>query len=285
MTGGIQLRDRFLACPGRPLLMGILNVTPDSFSDGGENYTVESAVRNALKMREAGAEIIDIGGESTRPGAATISDEEEIARVVPVIAALKQRAPDIVLSIDTRKAAVAEATLAAGAELVNDVSGLSYEPALADVAAKFHAGLILMHMRGTPETMQEPANLVYDDVVGDVSFYLRRATALAIAAGVAPGMIVWDPGIGFSKDMEGNLTLLGRISALQTDGYPLLVGPSRKSFIGKLLDLPDPKTRTAGTVGAACWLASAGVTVLRVHDVAAVREALTVFEACRRYSR
>lgn len=281
MNNGIQLRDRRLELQGRPLLMGILNVTPDSFSDGGNSLDAAAAVQNGLKMIADGADIVDVGGESTRPGSAAVPEDLEIDRVVPVVIALKKELPQIVLSVDTRKSRVAAAALEAGADIVNDVSGLTYDPALADVTAKYRAALVLMHMRGNPATMQSPECLIYHDVVREVAEFLRQATEQAIAAGVERAKIIWDPGIGFAKDLNLNLELLGRIAELHADGYPLLVGPSRKAFIGKLLNRAEPQQRDWGTAGAACHLAAAGVQIIRVHEVSAIRDALTVFTACR----
>jgi len=281
MTNTIILRDRSLVLPGRPLLMGILNVTPDSFSDGGSHQSVAAAVDHAQKMVDAGAEIIDIGGESTRPGSQTVPIEQEIERVAPTVAALKQHLPQVVISVDTRKSQVAAAALEAGAEIVNDVSGLTYDPALAAITAAHQATLALMHMRGTPSTMQQPENLVYGDMIMEITEFLRRASGLALAAGIKKEQIIWDPGLGFSKDLQQNLTLLRRITEFHAEGYPLLVGPSRKSFIGALLHRPEPTGRDWGTAGVACHLASAGVQIIRVHNVAAIADALTVFSACR----
>lgn len=264
----------------RTRLMGIVNVTPDSFSDGGEYNRPEQAVKHALGLLNSGADIIDIGGESTRPGADLISDSDEMLRVVPVISGLKEVAPDCVISIDTRKYAVAEAALKAGADIINDVSGLQYSPLLAELAAAYGAKLVLMHMRGTPDDMQSSENLVYDDVVAETLDFLSLAADRAIAAGVARKDIIIDPGIGFSKTTEQNFDLLGRIDEFVASGFEVLVGPSRKSFIGKTLGIDNPGDRVFGTAGAVAFLAQVGVDIVRVHDVPEMRQMLDIFERC-----
>ncbi len=264
----------------RARLMGIVNVTPDSFSDGGEYNKPEQAVRHALGLLDNGADIIDIGGESTRPGADLIPDQDEIERVVPVISGLKAASPDCVISIDTRKYAVAEAALRAGADIINDVSGLQYSPQLAELPVEYKAKLVLMHMRGTPDDMQSPENLVYDDVVAETLDFLKDAAAKAMSSGVAREDIIIDPGIGFSKTTEQNFELLGRIDEFVASGFEVLVGPSRKSFIGKTLGVDDPGGRVFGTAGAVAYLAQAGVGIIRVHDVPEMRQMLDIFERC-----
>ena len=283
MNTGLRLRDRDLTfVPGQPVLMGIVNVTPDSFSDGGQFERLPDAVRHGLALADAGAGILDVGGESTRPGSQEVPVQTVIDRVVPVIAELKKHRYDLIVSVDTRKAEVARAALQAGADLVNDVSGLTYEPALAAVTAEYRAALVLMHMRGTPATMQKAEHLVYGDIIAEVRNFLQQATDLALAAGVPANGIVWDPGLGFAKDREQNLELLQRLKELRKAGYPLLVGPSRKTFIGQLLNRPEPADRDWGTAGAVCRLAELQVEIIRVHNVAAMHDALTVFAAGRR---
>lgn len=258
-----------------PRVMGILNMTPDSFSDGGELTGVDDAVRRAAAMVEAGADLLDIGGESTRPGAAEVPADEEIRRVAPVIRAVAGRF-QVPVSVDTRKAAVARAALDEGASVVNDVSGLTHDPGLGELVAERGAGLVLMHMRGEPSTMQEYA--IYDDVVGDIVRELGASLELARAAGVPPDAIVVDPGIGFAKTPEQNLVLLRELPRLLALGRPVLVGPSRKSFLGHLLKVPT-RERLAGTV-ASCVLAYlGGARVFRVHEVAPVVQGLTVARA------
>jgi dihydropteroate synthase len=260
----------------RTFLMGVINATPDSFSDGGRFLDPAAAVAQGLALAAAGADLLDVGGESTRPGADPVPVEEEIRRVVPVIQGLRA-ACGIPISIDTTKAAVAEAACAAGAAVVNDVSGLAFEPDLARVAARAGAALVLMHRRGTPRTMQDRVD--YDDLIGEVTAGLAASLDRAVAAGVPRERILLDPGIGFGKDLEGNLRLLRCGHHLRGAlGRPVLVGPSRKSFIGKLTGAPV-EARLPGTL-AACVLARLfGADVLRVHDVAEVRQALQVTDA------
>jgi dihydropteroate synthase len=260
---------------GRPAVMGILNVTPDSFSDGGCYLALDAALAHARAMIDAGADIIDVGGESTRPGAAPVPVAEEIARVTPVIAALRAAAPHIPVSIDTRKAAVAEAALAAGATILNDVSALTYDPAMAATAARAGVPVILMHAQGTPETMQDDPR--YDDVVAEVRDYLAARVAAARAADIAH--VAVDPGIGFGKTVAHNLALLRAIPLLAALGCPVLIGASRKRFIGTLggapgAPLPDGAARMPGSVAVALHAARAGARILRVHDVAETVQAL-----------
>ncbi|MBI4541372.1 MAG: dihydropteroate synthase [Gemmatimonadetes bacterium] len=257
---------------GRPVILGVLNLTPDSFSDGGEFTTVDAALRRAETLLTQGADILDVGGESTRPGAASVPEGEERRRVVPFLEAVARRF-DVPLSVDTRKASVARAALDAGAIIVNDVSGLAADPAMAPLLAERGAGVVLMHMRGEPATMQQLAT--YRDVAGEVAAELGTAVDRAIAVGIPRDAIVVDPGIGFAKTAEQNFVLLRELGRIVTLGYPVLVGPSRKSFIGRILGLP-PRERVEGTI-AACVLAhAAGARLFRVHDVGAARRALTV---------
>ena len=256
--------------------MGIVNVTPDSFSDGGRFLSREAAVGWSLQLLDDGADILDIGGESTRPYATPVSAEEELARVLPVIHELRRLRPEAILSIDTSKAQVAEAAVAAGAEIINDVSGMSDEAMLA-IARQAVAGICVMHMQGTPQTMQD--NPFYDDVVEEIYMYLCQRRDALLAAGIARERICLDPGIGFGKTHEHNLALMANCGRFHDLGCPLLVGHSRKGFIGKVLHEQDAD-RTAGTIGGALALARQGVQILRVHDVRQVREALLLFEAC-----
>lgn len=262
---------------GHPRVMGVLNVTPDSFSDGGRYSDPSRAAERAREMAAAGADLIDIGGESTRPGAAGVSAEEEWSRVGPVFRALAD--PPVPLSIDTTKSEVAARALDAGASVLNDVSGLRFDPALGDLAAETGAGLILMHMRGEPRTMQEDVS--YGDLIGEIGDHLTRAADRARERGCRREQIVVDPGIGFGKSAHGNLELLGRLAAFADLGLPVLVGPSRKSFIGQILDVPVDE-RVEGTL-AACLLAfERGASIFRVHDVLAARRALDLAAAIRR---
>lgn len=257
-----------------PVLMGIVNVTPDSFSDGGNFLAPEKAVAQGLKLYREGAEILDIGGELTRPGAQKVSPEEELSRVLPVIEGLKDCGA--LLSVDTRNAGTMKAALAAGAGMVNDVSALTHDPAALDVVAEHEAFVCLMHMKGTPEHMQEaPA---YKDVVQEVYDYLAGRIEICLTAGIARNRIVIDPGIGFGKTLEHNLKLLKNINKFQGLGAAVMLGASRKSFIEKLIPKTPVEERLAGSLTAALWGLRQGVQVFRVHDVAQTRQAFTVFQ-------
>ncbi len=261
-----------------PLVWGIVNVTPDSFSDGGRFLRPDAAIAHALRLARDGADILDIGGESTRPVAAPVSTNEEIARVVPVIEGVLAAGVDVDVSIDTRHALVADAALAAGATIVNDVSGAA-DPRMLDVTARHGAGLVLMHMRGTPQTMQDRP--VYDDVVAEVATYLDERRSAAVAAGVAPDRIWLDPGIGFGKALEHNVELLRGLEALVRMGAPVLLGASRKSFLGSLTGRDIPEERLAGSLACVLRALEAGVRGVRVHDVRETRELLDVFMRIR----
>jgi dihydropteroate synthase len=263
----------------RPRLMGVLNITPDSFSDGGRFLAVDAALARARRMVQEGADLVDVGGESTRPGAPAVSAAQELDRVLPVIEALQRELP-IPLSIDTTKSAVATAAVAAGATFVNDVSGLTFDPAMAAAVAASGAGLFVMHTRGRPETMQ--ADTGYVDLIGEVREGLRRSVAAAVAAGVAPERIAVDPGIGFGKDVAGNLELLRCLGEFSALGRPILLGTSRKSFIGRVLDQEDPLVRQAGTLATVALGVAAGARLFRVHEVGSAREAaLMAWAVCR----
>ena len=262
----------------RTYLMGVINVTPDSFSDGGQFNSVDAAVAQARRMVKAGVDILDIGGQSTRPGAAQISLEEELERTVPVIEAICRNVRGrITLSIDTTRVAVARAAIAAGADWLNDISGGTYEPEMLSLPAELNAPIVLMHLRGTPETMQSMTD--YDDLMGEMAVGLKEQAAKAIAAGAIPEQIILDPGIGFAKTYEQNIEILQQLPKLRALGYPLLVGPSRKSFIGKVLDQPDPKLRVWGTAAACCGAIAGGADILRVHDVAEMHDVCRVADA------
>lgn len=271
-----QLRTRSIAFSRVPRLMGIINVTPDSFSDAGGTFDAAEAIEHGLRLVEAGADLLDIGGESTRPGAEPVSANEELRRVLPVVEALSKRA-GVPISVDTSKASVARESLAAGAELINDVTACLGDPAMIPLLVETACGVCLMHMQGTPATMQQsPA---YANVVDDVfDFLCRRRDALE-AAGIDRSRIAVDPGIGFGKTLAHNLDLMRGAARFRELGCTVLVGHSRKRFIGAVLG-NDTVNRTAGTVGAALALARQGVHVLRVHDVAEVRQSLQLFEAC-----
>lgn len=274
-AGCWQLRTRRLEFGRRPLLMGVLNVTPDSFSDGGQFLEPQAAVDHAWRLVAEGADILDIGGESTRPYAQPVPANEELRRLTPVLEALAGKLP-IPISIDTYKAAVAREALAAGVEIINDVTALTGDPAMLPLAVETEAALCLMHMQGRPQTMQDDPQ--YEDVVGEVYAYLQSRRDAALAAGIPPERIALDPGIGFGKQLEHNLTLLQNARRLHGLGCPVLVGPSRKRFIGQLLGNLEADRRW-GTLGAVLALARQGVQILRVHDVGMVRQALQVFEA------
>ncbi len=270
-------RRRDTDCGARTQVMGILNVTPDSFSDGGHFLDPAQAVARGLQMAEQGADIIDVGGESTRPGSSPVSAAEELERTVPIIRALRRKT-EVLISVDTRKAAVAAAALDAGADILNDVSALS-DPGMAEAAAQAGAGVILMHMRGTPETMQE--NPLYGDVAAEVRSALEERMAFAVARGLRPEQLVLDPGIGFGKTTEHNLALLNGIPLLAAAGRPVLIGASRKRFIGQLLDR-EPQERLAGSLAVAVFAVLRGAHLLRVHDVKESCDALKLVDTLRR---
>ncbi len=269
------LRTRRLELPRRPLLMGIVNVTPDSFSDGGQFASSSAAIDHALQLVEEGADILDIGGESTRPYSEPVALDEELGRVIPVVSELARRTRTPI-SIDTSKAEVARQAMLAGAEIINDVTALAGDPDMLATARATGAGVCAMHMQGDPQTMQD--NPTYADVVEEVLAYLRQRRRELIAAGIDAERIALDPGIGFGKTNEHNLTLMAHCYRFHELGSPLLVGHSRKAFIGKVLG-DKQADRTFGTVGAALALASQGVQIIRVHDVAPVRQALLLYEA------
>jgi dihydropteroate synthase len=262
-----------------PVLMGVLNVTPDSFSDGGEFLGAEPAVLHAEKMFDEGAQVIDVGGESTRPGSEPVSPEEELRRVLPVIQGILSACPDSIVSIDTYRFSIAEAALDAGARAVNDVTALG-DPRMAGLMAERGCPIILMHMLGEPKSMQQDPR--YEDVVREVRDFLAERAERAIRAGVEPENIILDPGIGFGKTMEHNLKLLKRLDSLVELGFPVLVGVSRKSFLGKITGSEDPKSRLFGTMAANVLAYERGASLFRVHDVRANKEALAVAAAIRR---
>jgi dihydropteroate synthase len=255
--------------------MGILNVTPDSFSDGGRWLDPQRAVEHARAMVAAGAHLVDVGGESTRPGAEPVDETEEAARVVPVVRAIARSLP-VPVSVDTRRADVAAAALDQGALIVNDVSALRDDPRLAEVAARRGAGVILMHMQGTPRTMQRDPR--YADVVADVRDFLAARLAAAERAGIDPERVALDPGFGFGKTVEHNLVLLRRLDALAALGRPIVAGTSRKSFIGRILDLPVD-ARVEGTAATVALAVAHGAAVVRVHDVAAMARVAAMTDA------
>jgi dihydropteroate synthase len=273
-------------CGARPAVMGIVNVTPDSFSDGGRFLDPDAGVAHGVELAEQGADALDVGGESTRPGAAPVAADEELRRVVPVVERLAATTR-LSVSVDTTKAPVARAALDAGATIVNDVSAGRFDPDILGVAADAGAGIVLMHMQGEPRTMQQRPH--YDDVVAEVGDFLAERVDVARAAGIAPGAIAADPGIGFGKTLEHNLLLLAGLRALAARvRVPLVVGTSRKTFIGKVLGrstgTPDPLPvgeREEGTLATVVWAVERGASVLRVHDARGASQAISLLEALR----
>jgi dihydropteroate synthase len=277
-----RCRDHRIICGARTLLVGVVNVTPDSFSDGGLYEDARSAVEHGLRLASEGADVVDVGGESTRPGAAPVPASEEIARVLPTIEGLVAERADVPVSVDTRKPEVAAAALEAGASIVNDVTA-GADAGMFDLVRDSGAGMILMHMRGEPRTMQ--IDPVYEDVVAEVTAFLRERSAAAAADGVGRDRLCADPGIGFGKDLGHNLALLRATRRIRDElDLPLLVGPSRKRFIGALTGDDDPTHRVEGTAGAVAWCATQGADLVRVHDVRAMRRVTQVVDAIVRGS-
>jgi dihydropteroate synthase len=275
-----RCRDHVFPLGERTLVMGIVNVTPDSFSDGGLHAGPDDAIAHGLRLADEGADILDIGGESTRPGSDPVAVDEERSRVVPVVAGLREAAPaGVALSVDTRRPQVAQAAIDAGASIVNDVTAAA-DPAMFEVARATGAGLVLMHMLGEPKTMQDDPT--YDDVVAEVLDFLARRLGAAVAAGVERDRLCVDPGIGFGKNLVHNLALLHDIGAFERLRVPLLVGASRKRFIGQLTGVNDPAERVEGTAGAVAWCAAHGVDVVRVHDVLQMARVVRVVDAIAR---
>lgn len=276
----LRLARRALPYGERTLVMGVLNVTPDSFSDGGDFFSLDRAVAHAEQMIVEGADIIDIGGESTRPGSAFVSAAEELQRVIPVIERLAAKST-VPISIDSTKYTVARAAIAAGAEIVNDISALRFDPLIADEAARAHAGLVLMHSRGTPKNMQQlpPVN----DIMSEVISELRMSLAIAEERGVARDRIVVDPGIGFGKTLEQNVELIAKLDQLVIAfaEFPIMIGTSRKSFIGKLMDNAPVDQRLPGTIASVVASVLNGAHIVRVHDVKAAVEAVRIADAVR----
>lgn len=271
----LQVRGNRLLLGQKTWLMGIINVTPDSFSDGGLYFNKKKAVDRGLELAEEGANIIDIGGESTRPGSDFISTEEELMRTVPVISALRKKT-DVLISVDTTKSEVAEAALGEGADIINDISSFRFDPKMLSLAAQKDIPVILMHMKGTPKNMQ--LNPFYEDLLAEIRGFLEERIATAQAYGIKKEKIIIDPGIGFGKSFKDNLTLIKSLKFLEPIDRPILIGISRKSFIGKILSLP-PQERTEGTIASAVLSIINGAHILRVHDVEAVKRAVLVTEA------
>ncbi len=275
----MKCRDIDLVIDGTTHIMGVLNVTPDSFSDGGAYLEVDSAIIHARSMVENGATILDIGGESSRPGAEPVPIDVELDRVLPVIRALKSEQLDIPISIDTTKAEVAQKALEAGAHIINDITALQGDTAMADVAAEMEAGVILMHMKGTPGTMQQSP--FYEDVVKEIYDNLADWIDRSVDKGIELNRIIIDPGIGFGKTTEQNLQILKKLSVFKQLNRPIMIGTSRKSFIGKLLDLPVTD-RVEGTIATVCWSIVQGADIVRVHDVKAVSRAVKMIDILSR---
>jgi dihydropteroate synthase len=272
----MELRGRPFNWGERTYLMGVLNVTPDSFSDGGEFYAPAAAIAQAQRLVEAGADIIDIGGQSTRPGAEQIAVEEELKRVLPVVEAVRSLL-SVPISVDATRASVAQRAVAAGADMVNDISGGTFDPDMLPTVAQLGVPIALMHIRGTPQTMQKLTK--YQDLIGEIYEFLERQMAAALSAGIERSHLIVDPGIGFAKTGEQNLEILRQLPSFRSLGVPILVGVSRKSFIGRILNRPDPKERVWGTAAACCGAIAGSADILRVHDVLEMRDVCRVADA------
>lgn len=271
-----QIRNSTFVWGQRTYVMGVLNVTPDSFSDGGQFNTLATALTQARKLITAGTDLLDIGGQSTRPQAEEISLDEELNRVMPILQAIRQES-NIPISIDTSRASVAAAAIAAGADVINDISGGSFDPDMLPTVAQLGVPIILMHMRGTPKTMQQLTD--YQNLISEITDFLQCQIAAAIACGVNPARIAIDPGIGFAKTYEQNLEILRRLAEFRQLNCPMLVGVSRKSFIGHILHQPDPQQRVWGTAAACSAAIVGGADILRVHDVPEMRDVCQVTDA------
>ena len=260
------------------LVMGIVNVTPDSFSDGGKFFSPEVAISHASKLITQGADIIDIGGESTRPGAEQVSESEELKRVIPVIEKIRTDNPTILISIDTTKASVAKHAVEAGANIINDVSGLSFDNNMIGIVESFNIPVVIMHMKGNPQNMQ--LNPEYKDIVNEILDFFKMKIKIAIQSGINRSMIILDPGIGFGKTVEHNFELLSRLNEFNVLELPIMIGPSRKSFIGITLDLP-PEDRVEGTAAAVSAGVMNGASIVRVHDVKSMKRVVRIIEKVR----
>jgi dihydropteroate synthase len=276
MPSNLVIRQRCFEWGQRTYLMGILNVTPDSFSDGGEFNTTSAALAQAQALVAAGADIIDVGGQSTRPGSKQITLAEELERVLSVLQALRPEI-SIPISVDTTRASVAKAAVEAGADIVNDISGGTFDLEMLSTVANLGVPIILMHIRGTPETMQKQTD--YQDLIPEIYSFLARQIGAATDAGIDSKKIIIDPGIGFAKNYEQNLEIFRRLRSLQPLNCPILVGPSRKGFIGQILNQPDPKARVWGTAAVCCAAIFNGADILRVHDVSQMRDVSQVADA------
>ena len=262
----------------KTLVMGIVNVTPDSFSDGGKFFSPEVAISHASKLITQGADIIDIGGESTRPGAEQVPESEELKRVIPVIEKIRTDNPTILISIDTTKASVAKHAVEAGADIINDVSGLSFDNNMIGIVESFNIPVVIMHMKGNPQNMQ--LNPTYKDIVNEILDFFKMKINTAIQSGINRSMIILDPGIGFGKTVEHNFELLSRLNEFNVLELPIMIGPSRKSFIGITLDLP-PEDRVEGTAAAVSAGVMNGASIVRVHDVKSMKRVVRIIEKVR----
>lgn len=267
------IRNHHFNWGDRTYLMGILNVTPDSFSDGGQFQQTERAINHGLMMVQQGADIIDIGGQSTRPNAQQITLEEELNRVIPVIEGIREKS-SIPISIDTTRAEVAQHAIAVGADIINDISGATFEPDILTVTAENQVPIILMHIRGNPETMQSLTD--YDDLIDEICQFFQTQIKIAKKKGVQESQIILDPGIGFAKNYQQNIELLQNINKFKKIGFPILIGASRKSFIGKILNQDNPQKRVFGTAATCCYAIAQGVDIVRVHDVAEMADVIKV---------
>jgi dihydropteroate synthase len=281
MSDKLIIRDRCFDWGQRTYLMGVLNVTPDSFSDGGEFNNTFTALAQAQAMVAAGADIIDVGGQSTRPGAEQITLAEELDRVLTVLRVLREKIA-VPISVDTTRATVAKASIEVGADIINDISGGTFDSAMLPTVASLDVPIVLMHTRGTPQTMQQMTN--YQDVMPEIISFLAKQIAIATATGINQNKIIIDPGIGFAKNYEQNLEIFRRLHSLKALNCPILVGASRKSFIGRILNQPEPKARVWGTAAASCAAIFHGADILRVHDVKEIREVSLVADALFRQS-
>jgi dihydropteroate synthase len=281
MPSNLKIRNSTFSWGTRTYIMGVLNITPDSFSDGGCFNNIETAIAQAQVMINAGVDIIDIGGQSTRPGAEQISLEEEINRVIPTLQAIRP-ITDLAISVDTTRKEVAKAAIKAGADIINDISGGTFEPEIFKAVAESGIAIILMHIRGTPQTMQQQNNTDYEDVIAEIIIFLTEQITKAVEIGIKREKIIIDPGIGFAKNYEQNLEIFRRLTELSNLNCPILVGASRKSFIGRILNQSDPKQRIWGTAAACCAAILNGADIIRVHDVKEMRDISLVADAIAR---
>ncbi|MEA5513779.1 dihydropteroate synthase [Nodularia sp. UHCC 0506] len=282
MSNKLIIRERCFVWEQRTYLMGVLNVTPDSFSDGGAFNNSAAALAQAQAMVAAGVDIIDVGGQSTRPGAEQITVAEELNRVLPILQVLR-REITVPISVDTTRASVARASIETGADIINDISGGTFDSEMLPTVASLDVPIVLMHIQGTPQTMQQMTN--YQDLMGEISNFLAARILAATTVGIDHRKIIIDPGIGFAKNYEQNLELLRQLRALKALNCPILVGASRKSFIGRILNQPDPQARVWGTAAACCAAISQGADILRVHDVQEMRDVSLVADALFRQER